>query len=157
MNIIIEGPDGSGKSTLAEFLASNLHWPIVHSPGPPASQEEFEGRVRVALTCQRTIFDRHPIISETVYGQVRGRCYAMDCHRLRLYGLSQDVRIFSAFNPPAARHVTKTHDTLDHLELIHRKQQQIALAYAAWAFQHAHVIYNGDVLRTLRLIKGAII
>lgn len=157
MNIIIEGPDGSGKSTLAEFLSRSLHWPVLHSKGPLADQDEFEERARHYLSCHHTIFDRHTIISEDIYGKARGRTRVFDGHRLRLYSLTQDIRIYSALRPPGQGHVLKAHDTPEHIAMINSRHAFIHEMYEKWALNHAHIIYHGNQIQTLRLVKGAII
>lgn len=155
MNIIIEGLDGSGKSTLAQFLSLNIGWPIVGSNGPPSSQQQFEERARTFLRASHTIFDRHTIISEHIYGQVRGKSYCFDGHRLRLYTQTYDVRIYCARTP--ITHIPKMHDTPAHLGMIAEKERAIRDLYERWALQHAQIIYHGNKLQVLRLVKGAII
>lgn len=67
--IVLEGADGSGKSTLAKELSKLTGWPVVGSKGPPRSPDEFVARIEALLAQRaRTIFDRHPIISEFIYG-----------------------------------------------------------------------------------------
>lgn len=74
--IILEGPDGGGKTTLASSISEMTAWPVIGSEGPTHSLDDFYGRLdRYALRGSQVIYDRHPIISEQVYGQAYGRQY----------------------------------------------------------------------------------
>lgn len=89
--IIVEGPDGAGKTTLINQLMKDI--PGLER-GPRASRSK-EGpvdsvgewaRQDVASWADRplAIYDRHPLISETIYGPtLRG---GMDPHTLSLLG-----------------------------------------------------------------------
>lgn len=78
--IVVEGVDGSGKTTLIQNfrqVASRLCWTFARS-GPPQGTEDLIQTVRfvsrhtaynIPLIC-----DRHPLISEPIYGPiVRGK------------------------------------------------------------------------------------
>lgn len=81
MLVIIEGPDGSGKTTLIEKLRSDLDgffW-LMRPKGPPGNLENIHLLLNtidssLARTgCPRympLIMDRHPLISENIYGPV---------------------------------------------------------------------------------------
>src|ERR1700759_2893092 len=71
MAIIIEGHDNSGKSTLAQKLASYIGLRIQESEGPPKSAEEINARVDGYELLRDTLFVRHPVISNSIYGQFR--------------------------------------------------------------------------------------
>lgn len=70
--IIVEGPDGAGKTTLINRLSEELDLPIA----PRVVSKEAEAMVdlkawtenNVKLGFQATIFDRHRLISEPIYG-----------------------------------------------------------------------------------------
>lgn len=67
--IIIEGMDNTGKSTLVKKLSSYLpHHEVVASPGPCAEHVKW-CKDELART-DRRIYDRFPIFSETVYGNI---------------------------------------------------------------------------------------
>ena len=67
--IIIEGMDNTGKSTLVKKLSSYLpHHEVVVSPGPCAEHVQW-CKDELARTDSR-IYDRFPIFSETVYGNI---------------------------------------------------------------------------------------
>lgn len=73
--VIVEGPDGSGKTTLIEYLRKSLHpytW-ILKSNSKPQTVEDI---IHVLTWITHAppglplILDRHPLISETVYGPI---------------------------------------------------------------------------------------
>lgn len=72
--LVVEGPDGSGKSALVERLRSTLGMPVA----PKVVSSDTEALVdlaawteaNVAKGFQRTIFDRHRLISEPIYGPI---------------------------------------------------------------------------------------
>ena len=83
--IIVEGVDGSGKTTLIQNfrqVASRLCWLLFRS-GPPQGTEDLVDTVRYiersSLFSVPLIVDRHPLISETIYGPiVRGKSLIED-------------------------------------------------------------------------------
>jgi hypothetical protein len=76
MIIVVEGPDGSGKSTLIDNLRieSKRHFVTLRRSGPPQDVVEITSVLNwmsymkdgiVPLIC-----DRHPLISEPIYGRI---------------------------------------------------------------------------------------
>lgn len=79
--LIVEGPDGSGKSTLCTQLSSELGWPI--APRVVSKDTTITGGYsslmkwvdhNLMLGFQNTIFDRHRLISEPIYGPLFRGC-----------------------------------------------------------------------------------
>ena len=71
--IVLEGVDGSGKSTLAMDLEGRFGIPVVHSLGPKSKEATLKWILRshiVQMSGCTLIYDRHPLISEMVYGKV---------------------------------------------------------------------------------------
>lgn len=73
MRIVIEGIDGVGKSTLAKALAAQIGGALLQTyPGPPEDEVEFLKRLidatLLAYSNPAVVFDRHPAVSEYVYG-----------------------------------------------------------------------------------------
>jgi len=74
-NVIVEGPDGAGKSTLVSYLSQALdlkvHTRASSSKDGPVEDlaewvtEQFRWHEDTGMA---TIYDRHPIISEPIYG-----------------------------------------------------------------------------------------
>lgn len=73
--IVVEGPDGSGKTTLVQHLSTVLRLPVA----PRAVSKETEAMTdlkvwteqNVRAGFQHTIFDRHRLISEFIYGPLK--------------------------------------------------------------------------------------
>lgn len=70
MIIVVEGPDNSGKSTLAQELSRKLGWQVLHSGGPCESKQDYMERIVKIYNSHRVIWDRHPAVSEYIYGPV---------------------------------------------------------------------------------------
>jgi hypothetical protein len=142
MIIIIEGPDASGKSTLAEYLASALDFKIQPSEGRPKYSGEFRERLTRYSQMDDVIFDRHPVISQVVYGRARASTEDMPT--------GEDIRDLYAKNPfiiyarasDLTHHKVKAHDTPDHLDTIKVKSAFILDSYDSWAVLKAHYIYR---------------
>jgi hypothetical protein len=70
--LIIEGPDGAGKTTLVNLLVGELNWPVARKVVDSNTKANtdlmtwVEDNVRAGLV--PTIFDRHRLISEPIYG-----------------------------------------------------------------------------------------
>ena len=73
--IILEGPDGAGKTTLIKQLAEKYSLPIA----PRVVSKDAESMIvslkawvedNVSQGFQATLFDRHRLISEPIYGAV---------------------------------------------------------------------------------------
>lgn len=76
-HVIVEGPDGAGKSTLVEHLvdvmgferhpraSDSVAGPVVDLP------EWVEQATKGLFTRPPSVFDRHPLISEPIYGHFR--------------------------------------------------------------------------------------
>lgn len=155
-NIVFEGPDGSGKSTLIEFIHKSIPWNIYRSPGPDRSQVDYMIRVRGCLDKRLTIFDRHPAVSEGIYGLVRGGTYLTPAIEDEFYQQGALIIYCHAVGP--TRHSTKTHDSPEHIDMIRRREPVIRALYKAWAMHRAHIIYRigDDKHDVLRLIIGAL-
>lgn len=69
--IIIEGMDNSGKSRLAAHLAEKFGLRIIKRSGPPKDREAFIlETLEFLILNPEVIYDRHPLISEEVYGPI---------------------------------------------------------------------------------------
>lgn len=75
--IIVEGPDGAGKSTLVEMMTRKLLLP----QAPRVVSKDAQAMVDIKAWVeenvkggfQRTIFDRHRLVSEFIYGPLLRR------------------------------------------------------------------------------------
>lgn len=72
--IIVEGPDGAGKTTIVEALQERFDFPIAQRVVTQDAvamvdlQDWVDNNLEEGF--QRTIFDRHRLISETIYGPI---------------------------------------------------------------------------------------
>jgi hypothetical protein len=150
VNVILEGPDGSGKTTLANKLSGILGMNLQLSQGPPKFDGEIHERLAKYAKLERTIFDRHPVVSQTIYGHFRGpgpdiptteevnQLYASK--PLIIYCRASDL----------SHHKAEAHDTREHLDMVERKHQEIIQLYDRWAVEYAHMCYRiGDRERPL--------
>lgn len=146
MNIVLEGPDASGKSTLAEHIKSFIHWPIQPSEGPEKYPGEINERIERYLKFNNTIFDRHPVISQSIYGQFNDTTGVDPILANEFYG-TEPLLIYCARDSESfpKNHKKKGHDTDRHVSLIENHDGEIVQLYEDWAMQHAHFIYRiGD-------------
>lgn len=75
--LVLEGPDGGGKTSLAKALlkGTGLSTILISRSGPPSSSEDLQQQIEwLEFSCSlphvNFILDRHPIISENIYGPV---------------------------------------------------------------------------------------
>jgi len=144
--IIIEGMDNSGKSTLALSLARRLHYTVQESEGPPRDAREINDRCRRYSQLQNTLFVRHPVISNSIYGQFRPEGDPIeDAVREEFYAGQHLIIYCDPLDRSLTDHVVKDHDTPEHLAMIREQQINIRILYRNWAIRHAHVLYRiGD-------------
>jgi len=144
--IVIEGMDNSGKSTLAQALADYIGLNIQESEGPPKSDDEINARVDGYATLTQTLFVRHPVISNSIYGKFRPEGDPITPGRAMLFYESKPTLIYcDAGDRGFEGHVLKDHDTEVHQKLLATKQEELLKEYRLWAARHAHFIYRiGD-------------
>jgi hypothetical protein len=150
--IVIEGMDNSGKSTLAAGMADYMDLLIQESEGPPRTtdnmspEEEINDRVdRYAMMTGR-LFVRHPVISNSIYGQVRPEGDPISPGRRMIFYESKPILIYcDAGSRGLLGHDVKEHDTQRHLDDIAKNYGRILDLYRQWAAQYAHFVYRiGD-------------
>lgn len=132
--IILEGPDLSGKSTIGKRIQSICELPIHHAGGPP--QGVLEILQRVINTSQHRILDRHPCISEQVYGHIRGVMLMTDEFMDQILHEQQPTIIFCN---PTLEHLLEQQEYLKqkgwkdklHVELIKEKYVDVYDQYIA--------------------------
>jgi hypothetical protein len=144
--IVIEGMDNSGKSTLAQALGEYMSMNVQESEGPPKSDDEINARVDGYAMMPQTIFVRHPVISNSIYGKFREEGDPITPGRRILFYEAKPTLIYC---DPLARglidHVEKDHDSPEHLEMVHQRYMQLLTEYRLWAAQYAHFVYRiGD-------------
>lgn len=140
MNIVIEGPDATGKSTLARFLSRGLSRPIISSEGREKFPGEINERIRRWGLFDGVIFDRHPCVSQIIYSTFNGTSspdpdLVFDFYETR-------PAIIYCVSTAELRHITKGHDTPDHLEMVETNSKAIKELYDQWALDYAQFIYR---------------
>ncbi len=107
--IVIEGPDGSGKSTLAQRLRDECDrymW-FLRASTYPRDLLELQGAVDLLHYAKMmrfpTVTDRHPIISEMIYGPIlRGwnRMVNITSEEAARNWLYSDIKLLIYCRPP---------------------------------------------------------
>lgn len=132
MNVILEGPDGSGKSTLAKLLLEHLPLTLKGGEGPPKYEGEMEDRIEKYLSLDGILFDRHPCISQPIYGSFRPDNKPLSDELIGRFYNTQPLFIYCYGK--AGDHVADHEgDTPDHLKLIDDNDEAIRKAYHTWA------------------------
>lgn len=153
MNIIVEGADNTGKSTLVRELAKHTGMDVKYGEGPEKFDGEIIQRAWRYLKMDNTIFDRHPIISQPIYGKFKPDAtqippeYARQLYRteplmIHCYGI-------------AGKHIRKPYDSQTHVKLIQKYDRHIRDEYRKWSDEHAHMTYRaGDPHdNVIRIVK----
>lgn len=169
-HVVVEGPDGSGKSRMVERIHTELGYPV-HAKasdsitGPVQDLSGWTMRVQheMAVTVEPMVFDRHPVISEPIYGRlVRASVRPGFEDRLwlntrKLALMPKAVVIWCL--PPLD--VVRANLTLDRdmpgvVESIDRVYEAYVAAYRTWGGWSIRWDYTtGDAADVLAQIKGA--
>lgn len=146
MNIVLEGPDNSGKSELAKLLSTELGKKVFASEGPEKHTGELRERVERYRGLHDVIFDRHPCVSDIIYGAFRERRSSMQGEQEALFYASQPLLIYcDPLDRGLRGHVEKAHDSAEHIKLVQQRYHSILSLYRAWGVQRAHIVYRiGD-------------
>jgi len=132
--IVLEGPDLSGKSTIGKMLEDMLGVNAYHFGGPVKSREEFEDRLNSAPTA--FLYDRHPAISEQVYGTMGDRKPLIPPDELTNLLIDMDPLIFYCdpglpFLLDQLQHLKpKPHKKQDHVDQVRENYTKIYHKYS---------------------------
>lgn len=147
MNIILEGPDSSGKSTLARVIIAYFAGELRYVPtqGPEKYAGEIVTRIHEYLKMDGCLFDRHPVVSQSIYGQFRSWMSPVPQELTdRLYA-TEPLIIFCDGDSLQGHQVKDERDDESHLAMIERFDANIRNAYREWAKGRAHINYRiGD-------------
>lgn len=145
MNVVLEGPDGGGKSTLAKMLGEALDMRVQQGSGPPKRPGEIERRMREYMQMRSTIFDRHPAVSQVVYGQLRGETMSPELASLVIDFYHSPVLFVYCRSTDASRHEVKPGEDPAHVATLTQRYSELVRHYDAWALDHAKLLYRiGD-------------
>lgn len=154
MNIVIEGPDGSGKSTLVQHLLNHVPFTLQEGAGPEKYPGEIIERAQRYLEMEHTLFDRHPIISQPIYGKFRSGSTTIPQEMVEEFYLQGNLIIYMYGN--AGPQVRKSYDSDAHWQMIQQFDERIRNAYEEWASIYATVRYSvksGDLDAITNLCK----
>lgn len=144
MIIVLEGCDASGKSTLSRVLADRLHWPVIPSEGPPKWPGEMNERVERYSEMDNVIFDRHPCVSQPIYGGIISRARDTIDHKW-IQQFNAKLPFFVLCRPNNRgfdAHVANEGEDPEHLKSVAEKYNRLCEAYDNWGLQNAQIIYN---------------
>ena len=150
--VIVEGIDNSGKSTLVTHLSDKLlSFSVQRGEGPPKTGENINLRAYKYLQYQgHWLFDRHPIISQPVYGEISTNTQRISPWMMDALLSHKPLIIYC---DPGTRglgeHKARTGeghiDTPEFLEGLQRNYDSMLRAYREMATLHANHIYRiGD-------------
>jgi hypothetical protein len=157
--LVVEGLDNSGKSTLIRAIHAELPaWQVQGSEGPPKHAGESDERViRYLAHDVQTIYDRHPCVSQPIYGQMRthrdpiapdliAQFYAATPFFIYCDGGERGMK-HHIFNPET--------DTPEHLAQVKENYDALLTCYRMWAGEHAFLSYRiGDsVSRVVKTVQ----
>lgn len=132
MNIILEGPDSTGKSTLARIIAEHVPYEIKGGEGPSKSQKEILDRATRYLRRDNMIFDRHPCVSEPIYGRFREPATFLPTPVIDYFYRSKPLFIY-CYGGAYGEHQLKDYDTAQHVGMLDLHDMNIRNAYMEWA------------------------
>lgn len=141
MNVILEGPDNCGKSTLALAIHEATGLPIKEKEGRPNTWPAMLEKIRKYETIDGHIIDRHPIISQSVYGLLRNDPEIPDELLDRFFD-RRDLIIYCRCLRSLDDHEASPTDTPEHLTMIDARAQEVLDTYDNWAAICANIIYS---------------
>jgi hypothetical protein len=158
MNIVLEGPDNAGKSTLANAISEDIGWPIKPKEGKPDTFEKTVQKIKFYLSLDRLIIDRHPMITQLVYGQVLRDDPQPPIELFERFLYQRPIIIYCrCLKLRLKGHEASPTDTDDHLHLLDAKYDQIVALYDELMIRYASIVYTdwNQLPRVVAMVKGA--
>jgi hypothetical protein len=156
MNIVLDGPDNAGKSTLAAALSRATGYPIKDKEGRPPNHDALLQKIQFYLTLDGLIIDRHPVISQSVYGFLR-HDQPIPYHLIERFHMQDNLIIYCrCVERGLEGHEPSNTDTPDHLEMLQAKQVQILQMYDSLMNEVATIWYrrHEELPRIVAAVKG---
>ena len=98
--IVIFGPDNSGKTTLANQISREFKFSYVHSLGPVDVKKMVRFMDDLLSSDENVVFDRFPIIEESIYGLALRGSSKFDCFDQKyISSVLKRVNLFIYCNP----------------------------------------------------------
>jgi hypothetical protein len=157
--IVVEGVDNSGKSTLIKALQTVFpHAPVQGSEGPPKYKGEMDERVaRYIMQPANTIYDRHPCVSQPIYGTMRTHLDPIKPELIKLFYDKRPLFIYCDGGTRGMEQHQVNHqvDTPEHLAAVADNYTKLLIQYRHWAAQHALINYRigDDIQRLVGLVQ----
>lgn len=136
---------------MAKAIGQALGMRVQQGSGPPKRPGEIERRTREYLSMRGTVFDRHPAVSQPVYGQLRGETLSDQMASLVLETHSGGhLMVYCRTVDGLSRHVVKEGEDPSHIRALVDGYDRVVAAYDRWALRHAKLIYRiGDDVEEL--------
>lgn len=157
MNIILEGPDNCGKSTLALAIHKATGLPIKSKEGRPKTWPAMIEKIRKYETIDGHIIDRHPIVSQSVYGLLRNDPEIPEDLMDNFFN-RRDLIIYCRCLRTLDDHEASPTDTPEHLAMIQEQYQDVVDTYDNWAAICANIIYSdyGQLDTVVAMVKAVL-
>jgi hypothetical protein len=158
MNIILEGPDNAGKSTLAAAISAATGWPIKDKEGRPPTQLLLFEKFRKYEALDGMIIDRHPIVSQSIYGLMRKDKEVPEEFLENFFDRGDLIIYCRCVQIGLHGHTASDTDTTEHLEMIEADQQRILGTYDNWAAMCADIVYKTwvDLPMVVAMVKAVL-
>lgn len=159
MNIILEGPDNTGKSTLALAISKATGLTIKDKEGRPPTQILLYEKFRKYEALDGWIIDRHPIISQAIYGLVRKDPEIPEEFMNNFFNRADLIIYCRALRTdPLSDHEASDTDDEAHLQMIENQYGRILGIYDNWAINCAQIIYTqyAQTDSVVAMVKGVI-
>ena len=131
--ILTEGPDNAGKSTLAHDLAKRLKGIYIKTERHPRFSTDvgaYQDLLRQARLFAPTIVDRHPAISEPIYGRIIRGEHCLERYPTVIEACLQQFDLIVYCRPP--KHIiTASITDRPQMDGVHEHLEAIINAYDA--------------------------
>lgn len=158
-NIVLEGPDAAGKSTLAKALHVATGWPIHPKEGKPDTFEATVKKCERYLKLDGYIIDRHPMVSQAIYGQVIRNDPLLPPALIKEFHSQFNLIIYCrCIEKGMSVHVVRDGEHAAHVDRVRDRYSQLVQLYDQFGLVSSHLIYNhyGNTDLICDMVKGAL-